>query len=926
MFKSKVSWILLTLLLALSLLMFTFNIEPVKSETNTIIVPDDYPTIQEAINNANDGDTIFVRNGTYYEHVFVNKAVSLVGENRSTTIIDGDGVGTIIHVGGVDSFNISDFTLRNGYQGVVAWGNCNISNNRILSNGLEGLLLGGENNIITHNKISNMHDGIYIRSSRHSKIVCNDIISNGRCGIWSGDSVDLLIANNTFSKNSKGIWASTRTDATIVNNTISHNGIGLILYCAGGSFLANNNITQNDYNLRVEGKSLSDFELDMDTSNTVNGRSVYYLVRKKDVLIDSSTYPNVGYLGVVDSKNVTVQDLSFTGNYEGVLCAYTTDSMIRNVTATNHWSGIYLRSSHRNKIVGNEISSAIWGIYIVRCQNNSIEDNTISGNVRGLYYAYCDHNVVSHNIVRNNFLGIFLDSTINNTLFGNVIDYNKYSFGVVGQQLKHFFHRIDTSNLVEGKPIYYFINRKNLTVNSLTYPEIGYLALINSTCTIIENVTMTNSYNGVLLAYTNDSRLTGNTITNSMFSVYLCYSHNNTIYHNNFIDNRYSSQCFQCLNAWDDGFPSGGNYRSVYSSTDGNHDGIGDAPYVIDENNTDRYPLMGMFSSFHTSLGYSVNVISNSTIDDFKYHESNNTIEMHVSNSSSTQQFGFCRVCIPKGLMAPPYTVIIDNRSAEVLYFNDTIYDNGTHRWIYFAYQHSVHEVVILGFPPDTTSPTVSILSPQNTTYASTLVPLNFTVDETTSWIGYSLDAQANATITGNTTLTSLFEGAHSITVYANDTAGNMGASETVYFTISLPYSPDAAFTAIPDTASTGESIKFDASASLSGWNGTHEMPIIEYRWDFGDGNETITSTPIVYHSFSSSANYYVTLTVYAPGATPETDSVTHKVTITAIPVGGYSFPIKGYAAEKPLTLYLALVAILTASFTIAKRRKKQQS
>jgi len=103
-------------------------------------------------------------------------------------------------------------------------------------------------------------------------------------------------------------------------------------------------------------------------------------------------------------------------------------------------------------------------------------------------------------------------------------------------------------------------------------------------------------------------------------------------------------------------------------------------------------------------------------------------------------------------------------------------------------------------------------------------------------------------------------------------------------------------------------------------------MPITEYRWDFADGNKTTTSTPTVYHSFSSSGTYYVTLTVYAPGATPETDSTTKKVTITAIPVGGYSFPIKGYTTEKPLTLYLALIGILTVSFTIAKRRKKQQN
>ena len=144
----------------------------------------------------------------------------------------------------------------------------------------------------------------------------------------------------------------------------------------------------------------------------------------------------------------------------------------------------------------------------------------------------------------------------------------------------------------------------------------------------------------------------------------------------------------------------------------------------------------------------------------------------------------------------------------------------------------------------------------------------------------------------------------------------------TAFFQIvSLPYGPKAEFTAIPETSNVDESVKFDASKSKAGWNGTHEMPITEYHWDFADGNKTTTSTPIIYHSFSNEGIYYVTSTVHAPGATPETDSATHEVTVTTIPVGGYSLPIRGYTPEKPLTLYLALVAILTTVFTTIERK-----
>ena len=84
----------------------------------------------------------------------------------------------------------------------------------------------------------------------------------------------------------------------------------------------------------------------------------------------------------------------------------------------------------------------------------------------------------------------------------------------------------------------------------------------------------------------------------------------------------------------------------------------------------------------------------------------------------------------------------------------------------------------------DTVPPIITILSPLNTTYLTTSVSLTFAVNESTSWIGYSLDGQANATIAGNTTLTGLSDRSHSLIVYAKDTVGNTGTSEIIYFTI----------------------------------------------------------------------------------------------------------------------------------------------
>ncbi|MHC3129641.1 MAG: hypothetical protein IBV52_06150 [Candidatus Bathyarchaeota archaeon] len=92
----------------------------------------------------------------------------------------------------------------------------------------------------------------------------------------------------------------------------------------------------------------------------------------------------------------------------------------------------------------------------------------------------------------------------------------------------------------------------------------------------------------------------------------------------------------------------------------------------------------------------------------------------------------------------------------------------------------------------DGNPPIISNLSLENKTYNQDNLPLNFTVDEPTSWIGYCLDGQVNVTLTENTlTLTGLTNGLHNVTVYAKDTFENMGASETIYFSVAQPESTE---------------------------------------------------------------------------------------------------------------------------------------
>lgn len=171
-------------ILCLSLILFVMECKiSVSASPLTIKVPQDYSTIQEAINHANPGDTIFVYSGTYPENVVINKSVSLVGENRDSTIINGGGTGSVIDV--VSSYvSIQGFTIMNSGSGPLDSG---------ISIGLF------RSNNISNNKIVNNNYGISLYFSTNNMVSGNDINSNSNYGIYLYNSNNNLIYHNNFN-------------------------------------------------------------------------------------------------------------------------------------------------------------------------------------------------------------------------------------------------------------------------------------------------------------------------------------------------------------------------------------------------------------------------------------------------------------------------------------------------------------------------------------------------------------------------------------------------------------------------------------------------------------------------------------------------------------------------------------------------------
>ncbi|MCL6579255.1 MAG: right-handed parallel beta-helix repeat-containing protein [Candidatus Bathyarchaeota archaeon] len=223
MWKKAVSGIMFGLLL-MGIFALAFNVQIVKSEPGTITVPDDYPTIQEAINAANEGDTLFVRNGTYYENVVLNKTLSLIGENRSTTIIDGNNTGSVIWV--TTPATISGFTIRNArYSGIFV-------EEKVDGNNISGNIV--ENNLY----------GIWLASSIGSTLNDN-IVSNCWLGIEIGEGSANTVSGNIVSHANQGIDIAFCFSSRIENNLVHNNNYGITLYLSRRNIIRANIILNN---------------------------------------------------------------------------------------------------------------------------------------------------------------------------------------------------------------------------------------------------------------------------------------------------------------------------------------------------------------------------------------------------------------------------------------------------------------------------------------------------------------------------------------------------------------------------------------------------------------------------------------------------------------------------------------------------------
>ena len=311
------------------------------SSAAIIYVPDNYSSIQDAVNAASVGDTIIVRSGTYFENVVVNKPLSLIGEGLPT--IDAQRRGKAIEIT-ADNCIVKGFRCINakhpGNAGITVRSDSNIIENNTCEENNYGIYLtGSSNNTISNNKIcENCYSGIHFYRSSNNTISNNKIYENCYNGIYLwGESSNNTISNNKICENNNdGIHLSSSNNK-ITNNTCANNNEGIHL-----SSSSNNAITKNEVH---------------------------------------ENYGEGIYLSHSSNNTVTKNEIC-ENNDEGIYLSHSSNNTVtKNEVRENYEEGIYLSHSSNNLIYLNDFVNNTDNIY------SSSSDN-IWNSTKPLTYLY----------------------------------------------------------------------------------------------------------------------------------------------------------------------------------------------------------------------------------------------------------------------------------------------------------------------------------------------------------------------------------------------------------------------------------------------------------------------------------------------------------------------------------------------------------
>ena len=422
-----------------------------------------YSTIQAAINAPDtlDGHVLFLDSVVFYEHIVVNKSVSLDGSiwlehPEYRTVIDGNGTGDTLSVES-GNVRISGIRITNGANGIylneadnctIGWGLLEIVNN--MQSGI--CLRNSRNCTILHSYVMNNHIGVSLTDSNAITVSENSITGN-YIGVYLTNSSDNIIQSNNVTSNTYyGIWLDSLTSKTIVQgNYVADNFQGIHCYESSCITVSANMITDNYHGIFID---------DSDDSVVVNNN----ITLNRDTGISSFFALNASIIGNDISRN----------KWCGVsLCVFRESIIAKNNVRANKGYGFVFRESLNNDYVGNNITDNGCGVlFCYWSENNSFIHNNFIDNLKQEDFVFCDPSS-SPNVWDNGLEGNYWD------------DYN-------GTDLDH-------DGIGDSE---YYAN----TSNTDHHPLMGAFSEFNATsmhhvCTICNSTISNFQFNGTTIGF-----------------------------------------------------------------------------------------------------------------------------------------------------------------------------------------------------------------------------------------------------------------------------------------------------------------------------------------------------------------------------------------------------------------------------------------
>jgi parallel beta-helix repeat protein len=436
---------------------------------------------------------------------------------------------------------------------------------------------GTNNTMVNNYDISNNgYIGIQIVFSNNNSIVNTTRIDNNvEIGIQTALSDNITISgNNLYNNTEYGIYISTNLGGNrIKNNSIGNSQIGLdISYCS------NNVVRENIFfncGLLVGGDTLDDLFNDVDLSNKVNGKILYYY----DGVIDlrENDFSNAGQIILINCNHSITSNVNTSSATQGISIYFSYNISISHcISSSNFNDGIYIYKSTNISLSSTEAKFCRRGVYIYTLINGTISNSNITNNREdGLYLLWGnDVRIVESKFLNNSKNGLEFWSLTNSIIHNNTIRYNGENG--IGSESGSQNNRISFNNISsnEENGLKIGLAHTNISNNCIFNNKIGINIDGGSYHNFTRNIIKNNINYGITI---NKSYSTLNTIINNTFL-------------NNGISNAYDKGT---NNHWDNGV-FGNSWDDYTAGIDANDDGISESgvPYSIPGGSSqDNYPL-----------------------------------------------------------------------------------------------------------------------------------------------------------------------------------------------------------------------------------------------------------------------------------------------------------------------------------------------